>query len=186
MQIKDCHFTCIKLATDHECTVNLKKIDQAVSELEHQLGLAEMHLGLALRYVPDRLEQCRSTWRKALPISNGLYSLVEDAPSGSCVFRAKSGQNVWFLEPLPQKCHLGLALRYVPKGLERWNFTRKKASRFSTGLYSLVKVQQVEVVFLEQKVVKMCGFRNPCPKCNPNKGLPGLIFGNWARKKLAF
>ena len=82
--------------------MNLKKIDQAVSELEHQLGLAEMHLGLALRYVPDMLEQCRSTWRKALPISNGLYSLV--------------------------------------------------------------KVRQVEVAFLEQKVPKMCGFWNPCPK----------------------
>ena len=61
MQIKDCRFTCIKLATKYDCTVNLKKIDQAVSELEHQLGLAEMHQGLALRYVPDMLEQCRST-----------------------------------------------------------------------------------------------------------------------------
>ena len=43
----------------------------------------------------------------------------EDAPSGSCVFRAKSAQNVQFSEPLPQKSHLGLALRYVPEGLER-------------------------------------------------------------------
>ena len=102
MQIKSCRFTCIKLATDHECTVNLKKIDQAVSELEHQLGLAEMHLGLAPGYVPEVLEGCRSTWGKALPIS--------------------------------------------------------------TGLYSLVKVRQVEISFLEQKVVKMCGFQNPCPK----------------------
>ena len=42
----------------------------------------------------------------------------EGAPSRSCVFRAKSGENVWFLEPLPQKCQLGLALRYVPEGLE--------------------------------------------------------------------
>ena len=102
MQIKGCRFTCIKLATDHECTVNLKKIDQAVSELEHQLGLAEMHLGLAPGYVPEVLEQWCSTLSKALPIS--------------------------------------------------------------TGLYSLVKVRQVEIVFLEQKVVKMCGFQNPCPK----------------------
>ena len=61
MQIKRCRFTFIKLATDHECTVNLKKIDQAVSELEHQLGLAEMHLGLAPGYVPEVLERCRST-----------------------------------------------------------------------------------------------------------------------------
>ena len=106
MQIKSYRFTCIKLATDHECTVNLKKIDQVVSKLEHQLGLAEMHLGLALGYVPEVLEGCRSTWSKALPIS--------------------------------------------------------------TGLYSLVKVRQVEVAFSEQKVVKMCGFRNPCPKrANP-------------------
>ena len=69
-----------------------------------------------------------------------------------------------FSEPLPQKSHLGLVLRYVPERLERWNFTRRKASRFSTGLYSLVKVRLVEVAFLGQKVVKMCGFRNPCPK----------------------
>ena len=41
MQIKGCHFTCIKLATGHDCTINLKKIDPAVSELEDQLGLAE-------------------------------------------------------------------------------------------------------------------------------------------------
>ena len=82
--------------------MNLKKIDKAVSELEHQLGLAEMHLGLAPGYVPEVLEGCRSTWSKALPIS--------------------------------------------------------------TGLYSLVKVQQVKVAFLEQKVPKMCGFRNPRPK----------------------
>ena len=61
MQIKSCHFTCIKLAIEHDCTVNLKKIDQAVSELEHELGLAEMHLGLAPGYVPEVLEQCRST-----------------------------------------------------------------------------------------------------------------------------
>ena len=106
MQIKSCRFTCIKLATGDDCTVNLKKIDQAVSELEHQLGLAEMHLGLAPGYVPEVLEQWCSTWSKALPIS--------------------------------------------------------------TGLYSLVKVRQVEVAFSEQKVVKMCGFRNPCPKsANP-------------------
>ena len=61
MQIKGCRFTCIKLATDHECTVNLKKIDQAVSELEHEVGLPKMHLGLAPGYVPEVLEQCRST-----------------------------------------------------------------------------------------------------------------------------
>ena len=57
MQIKGCRFTCIKLATGHDCTVNLKKIDQAVSELEYQLGLAEMHLGLAQGYVPEVVEQ---------------------------------------------------------------------------------------------------------------------------------
>ena len=61
MQITGCRFTCIKLATDHECTVNLKKIDQAVSELEHEVGLPKMHLGLAPGYVPEVLEQCRST-----------------------------------------------------------------------------------------------------------------------------
>ena len=61
MQIKGCCFTCIKLATVDDCTVNLTKIDQAVSELEHQLGLAEMDLGLALGYVREVLEQCRST-----------------------------------------------------------------------------------------------------------------------------
>ena len=61
MKIKSYRFTCIKLATDHEFTVNLKKIDQAVSELEYQLGLAEMHLGLAPGYVPEVLEGCRST-----------------------------------------------------------------------------------------------------------------------------
>ena len=60
MQIKSCHFTCIKLATEHDGTVNLKKIDQVVSELEHQLGLAEKHLGLALGYVAKVLEQCHS------------------------------------------------------------------------------------------------------------------------------
>ena len=81
---------------------------------------------------------------------------------------------MWFSEPLPQKSHLGLALRYVPEGLERWNCTRRKASRFSTGLYSLVKVQQVEVAFLEEKVVKMCGFRNPCPKMSQP------LMGVWA------
>ena len=57
MQIKDCHFTYIKLATKHDCTVSLKKIDQAVSELEHQVGLAERDLGLAPGYVPEVLEQ---------------------------------------------------------------------------------------------------------------------------------
>ena len=57
MQIKSCHFTHIKLATKYDGTVNLKKIDQAVSELEHELGLAEMDLGLALGYVPEVLEQ---------------------------------------------------------------------------------------------------------------------------------
>ena len=56
MQIKGCHFTCIKLATKHDGTVNLKKIDQAVPELEHELGLAERDLGLALGYVPKVLE----------------------------------------------------------------------------------------------------------------------------------
>ena len=61
MQIKGCRFTHIKLATVDDCTVNLKKIDQAVSELEHQLGLAEMDLGLAPGYVPEVVEQCRST-----------------------------------------------------------------------------------------------------------------------------
>ena len=61
MQVKGHCFICIKLATGEECTVNLKKIDQAVSELEHQLGLAEMHLGLAPGYVPEVLEGCRST-----------------------------------------------------------------------------------------------------------------------------
>ena len=40
----------------HDGTVNLKKIDKVVSELEHQLGLAEMYLGLALGYVPEVLE----------------------------------------------------------------------------------------------------------------------------------
>ena len=61
MQIKGCRFTCIKLATGDDCTVNLKKIEKAVSELEHQLGLAERHLGLAPGYVPEVVEQCRST-----------------------------------------------------------------------------------------------------------------------------
>ena len=61
MQIKGCRFTCIKLATDHDGTVNLKKIGQAVSELERELGFPEMHLGLAPGYVPEVLEQCRST-----------------------------------------------------------------------------------------------------------------------------
>ena len=61
MQIKGHCFTCIKLATGDDCTVNLKKIDQVVSELEHQLGLAERLLGLALGYVPEVLEQCRLT-----------------------------------------------------------------------------------------------------------------------------
>ena len=60
MQIKGCCFTCIKLATGDDCTVNLKKIDLAVSELEHQLGLAERDLGLALEYVLEVLEQCHS------------------------------------------------------------------------------------------------------------------------------
>ena len=103
---------------------------------------------------------------QGLDNTNWTVKFGEGVTSRSCVFRAKSAQNVRFSEPLPQKCHLGLALRYVPKGLERWNFTRRKASRFSTGLYSLVKLQQVENAFLEQKVVKMCGFRNPCPKCS--------------------
>ena len=61
MQIKGRYFTCIKLATGDDFTVNLKQIDQAVSELEHQLGLAEMDLGLAPGYVPEVLEQCGST-----------------------------------------------------------------------------------------------------------------------------
>ena len=56
MQIKDCRFTCMKLATKQDGTVNLKKIDKAVSELEHELGLAERDLGLALGYVPEVLE----------------------------------------------------------------------------------------------------------------------------------
>ena len=47
----------VKLATDHDGTVNLKKIGQAVFELEHKRGLAEMDLGLALGYVPEVLEQ---------------------------------------------------------------------------------------------------------------------------------
>ena len=46
----------MKLATKHDNTVNLKKIDKAVSELEHQLGLAERDLGLVLGYVPEVLE----------------------------------------------------------------------------------------------------------------------------------
>ena len=61
MQIKGCRFTCIKLAKGHDSTVNLKKIDQAVSKLEHQLGLAERHLGLAPGYVPKVLDQCHCT-----------------------------------------------------------------------------------------------------------------------------
>ena len=61
MQIKGCRFTCIKLATGDNCIVNLKKIDQVVSELEHQLGLAERDLGLAPGYVPEVLDQCLST-----------------------------------------------------------------------------------------------------------------------------
>ena len=61
IEIERCRFTCIKLATDHDGTVNLKKIGQAVSELKHELGLAEMHLGLAPGYVPEVLEQCHST-----------------------------------------------------------------------------------------------------------------------------
>ena len=56
MQIKGCHFTCIKLATGDDCTVNFEMIDLAISELEHQLGLAERDLGLALGYVPEVLE----------------------------------------------------------------------------------------------------------------------------------
>ena len=56
MQIKGCRFTSIKLATRHDCTVNLKKIDQAVSELVHQLGLAERDLGSAPGYVSEVLE----------------------------------------------------------------------------------------------------------------------------------
>ena len=43
-------------------------------------------------------------------------------------------------------------------------FHMKEALSISNGLYSLVKVRQVEVAFLVQKVPKMCGFRNPCPK----------------------
>ena len=68
IEVERCCFTCIKLATKHDCTVSLKKIDKAVSELEHQLGLAEMDLGLAPGYVPEVLEQCRSRGRKALKI----------------------------------------------------------------------------------------------------------------------
>ena len=69
-----------------------------------------------------------------------------------------------FSEPLPQKSHLGLALRYVPEGLERWNCTRRKASRFSTGLYSLVKVQQVEVAFFGGKSGQNVWFSEPLPQ----------------------
>ena len=36
-------------------------------------------------------------------------------------------------------------------------------------------MRQVKVAFLEQKVVKMCGFRNPCPKCNPNHRSPSWL-----------
>ena len=66
MQIKGCRFTCIKLATDHDGTVNLKKIGQAVSELEHELGFPEMHLGLAPAYVPEVLEQCHFRMKEGL------------------------------------------------------------------------------------------------------------------------
>ena len=61
MEVERCRFTCIKLATKHEGTVSLKKIDRAVFELEGQLGLPKIHLGLAPGYVPEVLEQCRST-----------------------------------------------------------------------------------------------------------------------------
>ena len=66
MQIKCCRFTCIKLATKHEGTVNLKKIDQAVSELEHQIGLAEVDLGLAPGYVPEVLDEMLVHMRQGL------------------------------------------------------------------------------------------------------------------------
>ena len=61
IEIERCRFTCIKLATKYEGTVSLKEIDRAVFELEGQLGLTEMHLGLAPGYVPEVLEQCCST-----------------------------------------------------------------------------------------------------------------------------
>ena len=61
IEIERCRFTCIKLATKHEGTVSLKDIEHAIFELEGQLGLAEMHLGLAPGYVSEVLEQCCST-----------------------------------------------------------------------------------------------------------------------------
>ena len=57
--------------------------------------------------------------KEGLDNTNWTVKFGEGATSRKCVFRAKSAQNVWFSEPLPQKCHLGLALRYVPEGLER-------------------------------------------------------------------
>ena len=53
---------------------------------------------------------------------------------------------------------------YVPEVLEGCRSTWSKALPISTGLYSLVKVRQVEVMFLEQKVHKKSGFWNPCLK----------------------
>ena len=52
MKIKGYCYSWIKFCTGHDYTVNLKKIDQAVSELEHWLGLGQMYLGLVLRYLP--------------------------------------------------------------------------------------------------------------------------------------
>ena len=61
IEVERCRFTCIKLAKKDEGTVSLKKIDSAVFELEGQLGLAEIHLGVAPGYVPEVPEGCRST-----------------------------------------------------------------------------------------------------------------------------
>ena len=72
-------------------------------QLEGQLGLAKIDLGLAPGYVPEVPEGCRSTWSKALPISTGLYSLVKLRQVEVAHFRAKSGENVRFSEPLPLK-----------------------------------------------------------------------------------
>ena len=61
IEVERCRFTCIKLAKKDEGTVSLKEIDRAVFELEGQLGLAKIDLGLAPGYVPEVLEGCRST-----------------------------------------------------------------------------------------------------------------------------
>ena len=115
-----------------------RRLTKRFSQLEHQLGLAEMHLGLAPGYVPEVLEGCRSIWSKALPISTGLYSLVKVRQV-----------EVMFLE---QKVH---------KKSGFWNPCLKRSNPW----------------FSEQKVVKMCGFRNPYPKRAIPRWELGQLFG---------